>query len=200
MADKGGLVPVFTNGSGGGGGFATMPFRVASGASVDIFQGDAVKIVTDGTIVAMASVADTGVLGVFQGCSYVASDGTPTFTNKYVDTIVGEDIVAHVITDPNQIYRVRCGATTVNGTLTNAGIFANYDLVLNAGDATTGLSGFILDTGTGVVGAANVRVVGLTNVDGTNDVRGPSSKTFTHAHVIIDPKISFWHSTISTLA
>jgi hypothetical protein len=200
MADKGGLVPVYANGSGGGGGFATMPFRIESGTATTIFQGDPVIALTDGSVARMVTVGSTSVIGVLQGIEYTGADGTPVFTNHYDETITGEDIVAHVITDPNQIYMIRVGTTTVNGTLTNEDMFLNYDFVANGGDATTGLSGFILDTGTGLTTVKNARVIGLTNNDTTNDVRGPATKTFTHAYVIIDPRISFWHSTVVTPA
>lgn len=191
MATVGGLVPYSS--LSGNSTQVTREFAIASGTSSNIYQGDVVKLVNDGTVVAMSAVGDTPVVGVFVGCSYTGTDGTPVFSNKYEDTITSEDIVAQVIVDPFQLYKVKIANSASDTTLTRTAIGLNYDIEFNTANSTSGLSGMTLDSGTaGVTTAANLRLVGLTNDDGTWDNAGGSSTTYTHGIVMIDPQISFW--------
>ena len=191
MATHGGLRPYSS--ISGFSSHVTREFAIASGTSSDLFQGDIVKLVNDGTVVAMSAAGDTPVVGVFVGCSYTNSEGTPVYSNKYTDTITAEDIVANVIVDPFQLYSVQIANSDADTTLTRTAIGLNYDVEFNAGDSTSGLSGMVLDSGvTGITGAANLRCVGLTNDDGTGDNVGDGSTTYSKAIVMIDPQISFW--------
>lgn len=194
-ASEGGLRVHTTAGSGYSAGGNTMAFNIAPSEATNIFQGDVVKLVNDGTVVAMSAVTDTPVLGVFAGCEYTNSDGELVFSNKYTDTIAAEGTVAHVLVNPYQLYVVRIANSDADTTLTQTAIGLNYDIEFNAGNSTTGVSGMCLDSGTsGATSAANIRLVGLTNDDGTNDMDGTSSTTYTHGIVMIDPNISFWIS------
>ena len=95
-ASEGGLRVHTTAGSGYSSGGNTMAFNVAPSEATNIFQGDVVKLVNDGTVVAMSAVGDTPVLGVFVGCEFTNSDGELVFSNKYTDTITAEGTVAHL--------------------------------------------------------------------------------------------------------
>jgi hypothetical protein len=192
-ASEGGLRVHATAGSGYNSGGNTMAFNIAPSEATNIFQGDVVKLVNDGTVVAMSAVGNTPVLGVFVGCEFTNSDGELVFSNKYTDTITAEGTVAHVLVNPYQLYTIQIANGDANTTLTQTAIGLNYDIEFNAGNSTTGVSGMCLDSGeAGIAGAANLRLVGLTNNDGTNDMAGTSSTTYTHGIVMIDPKISFW--------
>ena len=46
-------------------------YRIASGYSTGIFQGDLVLVATDGTITRAPAGGTALILGVFNGCSYV---------------------------------------------------------------------------------------------------------------------------------
>ena len=192
-ASEGGLRVHNTAGSGYSSGGNTMAFNIVASEATNLFQGDVVKTVTDGTVVAMSAVTDTPVLGVFVGCSFTNSDGELIYSNKYVDTIAAEGTTAHVLVNPYQLYVVRIANSDTNTTLTRTAIGLNYDIEFNTGNSTTGVSGMCLDSGeVGAAGAANLRLVGLTNDDGTNDMAGTASTTYSHGIVMIDPSISFW--------
>ena len=194
-ASEGGLRVHNTAGSGYSSGGNTMAFNIVASEATNLFQGDVVKLVSDGTVVAMSAVGDTPVLGVFVGCSFTNSDGELIYSNKYVDTIAAEGTTAHVLVNPYQLYTIQISdGSDANDTLTRTSIGLNFDIEFLAGNSTTGMSGMCLDTSSpgGIVGAANIRVVGLTNNDGTNDMAGTASTTYSHAIVMIDPKISFW--------
>ena len=96
--------------------------------------------------------------------------------------------------NPLQTYKVRIANGDANTTLTRVtASFLNFDIEFNSGDTTLGLSGMCLDSGTtGSAGAANLRVVGLTNDDGVDPLLGSASTTYSHAIVIIDPEINYW--------
>ena len=182
--------------SAGGSGYDpsnTMAFNIAKNEASDLLQGDVVKLVNDGTVVAMSAITDTPVLGVFVGCEYVNTDGQPVYSNKYTDQINEDGIVAHVLVNPYQLYTIQIANSDANTTLTQTAIGLNYDIEFNSGDTTLGLSGMCLDSGTsGATGAANLRLVGLTNLDSTDTMAGTASTTYTHGIVIVDPEISFW--------
>lgn len=191
MASQGGLVPYKTlHGYQSG---ATLEFAIASGTSTDFFQGDLVTLVTGGTVVAAAAVTADQAVGVFMGCSYTGTDGTPVFTNKYTDTITSEDIVANVLVDPLQLYKIAIANSDADTTLTRPSIGSNFDIEFNTGNSTSGASGMNLDSGTAAAaGAAMLRLVGLTNDDGTHDNAGSGSTTYSHGIVMIDPNINYW--------
>jgi hypothetical protein len=111
---------------------------IASAYATNLFQGDAVRSsgTADNIIVATAS-AD--IVGVFAGCQYVAANGDVVFSNKWVAstaTLGSADAVAWVYSDPYLVFRAQI--TTVAAA--DIGTFA--DLVLGAGNAATGISGF----------------------------------------------------------
>lgn len=183
--------------SAGGSGYDpgnTFAFNVAPSEATNIFQGDVVKLVNDGTVVAMSAVEDTPVVGVFVGCKYVDNDGDLKFSNKYTDTITSGGIVANVLINPQQLYTIQISdGSDGNTTLTQTAIGLNYDIEFLAGNTITGNSGMCLDQSTaGSAGAANMRLVGLTNNDGSDNMAGSSSTTYTHGIVMIDPEINFW--------
>ena len=192
-ASEGGL-RVYSAGGSGYDPSNTMAFNIVASEATDLFHGDVVKLVSDGTVVAMSAVSDTPVLGVFVGCEYTNNDGGMTFSNKYTDAITAEGTTAHVLVNPYQLYTIQISdGSDGNTTLTRLAIGLNYDIEFNTGNSTSGMSGMCLDTSTaGATTAANLRLVGLTNLDGTSDMAGTASTTYSYGIVMIDPKISFW--------
>ena len=76
-------------------------YRIASGATTAIFQGDLVTQLTAGTIGRHAASGTVPILGVFNGCSYTdPTSGETVFSNSYPGSIAASDIVANVIDDP----------------------------------------------------------------------------------------------------
>jgi hypothetical protein len=126
---------------------ATRQIPIASGYATSIFNGDVVKLSSDGVLVKETGTTTATPVGVFVGCSY--TDPTlkyKLFSQYYPASTVASDIVAYVADDPNQLFKV----ALVSGTTVIAGygrtiVGNNVALVQNAGSATTGNSAVAVD-------------------------------------------------------
>jgi hypothetical protein len=122
-------------------------YRIASGYSGKIFQGDLVKQVTGGGVERAAASSAVPVVGVFNGCQYTdPTTGETVFKNYYPGSIAASDIIAFVIDDPNVVFEVQADAA-----FPVADLFGNFDIVDNAttGDVKSGRSNMELDVTTG---------------------------------------------------
>jgi len=153
-----GLRPVGA-GYGGLSGYNNSSFievPISSDAAVDIFTGDFLEYVSDGSGAGSAGVVrqkndaasetpDTTniTFGVAAGFRYVTAAGTPTWSQFFDQSASNTEAFAFVCTDPSQIYLIQSdGATTIedigkNGPVSN---FAVAD-----GNSSTGLSGITFD-------------------------------------------------------
>jgi hypothetical protein len=89
-------------------------YQITSAYAVNIFQGDPVKLTTDGVIqLATSDGTRTGtvdgieVLGIFGGCSYVDSTGKPNWSAYWPASTVATEIKAYVYDDKENIYEVQ---------------------------------------------------------------------------------------------
>ena len=122
-------------------------YRIASGYSGKIFQGDLVKQVTGGGVERAAASSTVPVVGVFNGCQYTdPTTGETVFKNYYPGSIAASDIIAFVVDDPNVVFEVQADAA-----FPVADLFGNFDIVDNAttGDVKSGRSNMELDVTTG---------------------------------------------------
>jgi hypothetical protein len=122
-------------------------YRIASGLSGKIFQGDLVKQVTGGGIERAAASSAVPVVGVFNGCQYTdPTTGEQVFKNYYPGGVAASDIIAFVIDDPAVVFEVQADAA-----FPVADLFGNFDIVDNAttGDVKSGRSNLELDVTTG---------------------------------------------------
>jgi len=122
-------------------------YRIASGYSGKIFQGDLVKQVTGGGVERAAASSTVPVVGVFNGCQYTdPTTGETVFKNYYPGSISASDIIAFVVDDPNVVFEVQADAA-----FPVADLFGNFDIVDNAttGDVKSGRSNMELDVTTG---------------------------------------------------
>jgi len=126
---------------------ATRQFKIASAYDTDIFNGDLVKLINDGTIEKDTGTSTATPVGVFLGCAYTTPSLNYYIHSQYfpADT-AADDIVAYVVDDPNALFKV---ASVSSGT-TIAGygqtvIGNNAPLVQNSGSTTTGNSGVAID-------------------------------------------------------
>ena len=77
---------------------ATRQFPIASGYAANIFNGDVVKLINDGTIEKDTGTATATPVGVFLGCSYTSPAlGYQLFSQYYPTGTVASDIVAYVV-------------------------------------------------------------------------------------------------------
>ena len=201
MAGRG-FVPIQETGRGYNG--QLTPFPILKNYGTSIFNGDPVRLVADGTIqeaVSVAAINGGDMVGVFMGCEYVNSAGTPTWSQYYPASQNVDGIVAYVAgTDPITRYRVRWLTAGADGTAVRLRVGLNYDMDVTdaSGNTTTGNSTLGLDTATGAAGGAtaNFRVVDLVNTDGSDSlIRASAATTYTHAIVIVEPNLHAFTNT-----
>lgn len=143
---------------------STRMMEIASGYAVDIFNGDLVKRVSDGTIQKDTGTATATPVGVFLGVSFTnASTGQIQQQQYYpASTAIkaGTKIFAVVADDPDTLFQV----AVVSGTtvITGVGITAigeNATLVQNAGVVATGDSKVALLATTAVTATLPIRII-----------------------------------------
>ena len=126
-------------------------YRIASGDSTAIFQGDLVEALTAGVIARMAAGDGGFVLGVFNGCRYTdPTTGKETFSNSYPGSIAASDIEAFIIDSPDVVYEIQGDEA-----FPVAELFGNFDIVDQSpvGDTSSGISRMELDVTTGATTA-----------------------------------------------
>ena len=160
---------------------STRQMKIASGYDTNIFNGDIVTRIADGTVEkeeGTSTVATTGVIGVFVGCSYTdPNTNQKVFKQYYPADTVASDIQAYVVDDPNALFKVAVvsSGTTIAGTAYGS-IGSNAALVQNAGDTQNGNSKVAIN-GIATTNSLPVRIVDV--VEETTDTSG------NHTEVIV---------------
>ena len=153
--------------------------KIASGYNTAIFFGDAVTVVTGGTVERDAFDAAMTPIGVFMGCKYTDPNlGYELYSQSYPANTVASDIVAYVADATDLLFKaaVVSSGTTI-GDLAQTDIGANVAGVDNTGDSASGNSrGAISDT-SATTNTLPFRIVGL--VEETKN----SSGGYTEAYV-----------------
>ena len=143
-----------------------------AGTASNIYNGSPVYVNADGYLaVATATGADattngfpvgtanTGIVGVFVGCSFVNAQGQQIFSQYYPTGTTGV-ITAQVIDDPDVVFQVQSA-----GSITQAGLGANVFFSTGAvatGSTTTGNSTASVVAGaSAVTTTAAFRIVGF---------------------------------------
>jgi hypothetical protein len=143
---------------------ATRQMEIASGYATNIFYGDLVKRISDGTIEKDTGTATATPCGVFLGVSFTnGSTGQIQQQQFYpASTSIksGTKIFAVVADDPDTLFQV----AVVSGTtvITGVGISAignNATLVQNAGSTTTGDSKVALLDSTATTNTLPIRII-----------------------------------------
>lgn len=143
---------------------STRMMEIASGYAVDIFNGDLVKRVSDGTIQKDTGTATATPVGVFLGVSFTnASTGQIQQQQYYpASTAIkaGTKIFAVVADDPDTLFQVAVvsGTTVITG-VGIASIGENATLVQNAGVVATGDSKVALLAATAVTATLPIRII-----------------------------------------
>jgi hypothetical protein len=140
---------------------------INSNETDSIFMGDPVVLNANGAI-SRGSTAGAELVGVFNGCFYTdPTSQKPTFSNFYPGSIVADDIVANVITDPNVVFAVKVDDT--NGGQAQVGSTANI-ATYAAGSTKSGISGVALDGSTfGTDAGSNFAVYDLSTDPDNSD-------------------------------
>jgi hypothetical protein len=143
---------------------ATRMMEIASGYATNIFYGDLVKRISDGTIEKDTGTTTATPCGVFLGVSFTnGSTGQIQQQQFYpASTSIksGTKIFAVVADDPDTLFQV----AVVSGTtvITGVGITAignNATLVQNAGSTTTGDSKVALLDSTATTNTLPIRII-----------------------------------------
>lgn len=141
---------------------STRQIPIASGYATSIFNGDVVKLSSDGVLVKETGTTTATPVGVFMGVSY--TDPVlkyKIFSQYYPADTVASDIVAYVVDDPDALFKV----AVVSGTTVVAGVARtvvgnNVALVQNAGDANTGNSAVaVLSTSAATTVSLPIRII-----------------------------------------
>ena len=142
-------------------------YRIASGNSTAIFQGDLVKPLASGTISRYVANTSNVVVGVFNGCFYTdPTTQKPTFSNFYPTSTNASDITAFVIDGPDTVYEVNA-----NAVFAVADLFRNYSVNNVTGSTQTGISLVQLDVAqSGVDGTYVVQAIDISQDPNNSDV------------------------------
>ena len=132
---------------------STRLMQIASGYATNIFYGDLVKRISDGTIEKDAGTTTATPTGIFLGVQFTnGSTGQVQQQQFYPASQAiksGTQIFAVVADDPDTLFQVvSCSTGT---TVTGMGISAignNIELIQNAGSTTTGNSAVAINEGT----------------------------------------------------
>jgi hypothetical protein len=143
---------------------ATRQMEIASGYATNIFYGDLVKRISDGTIEKDTGTTTATPCGVFLGVSFVnSSTGQPQQQQFYPASQAiasGTKIFAFVADDPDTLFQVAVvsGTTVISGVGITA-IGNNGTLVQNAGSTTTGNSAVALLDSTATTNTLPIRII-----------------------------------------
>jgi|TARA_E500000318_G_scaffold35911_1_gene34980 hypothetical protein len=162
-------------------------YKIASGASGNIFSGDLVKMANTGTI--LVAAAGDQALGVFRGCQFTDSSGDVIFSPYWPNGTVTSDAVAFVVDDPNALFEVQSAAT---GSVVQTVVGNNADIVYTSGSTITGISAVEI-SGTTAATSAQLRIVGV-STDPENSTLGTGSAS-TNVNLIVKINEHFYAQT-----
>jgi hypothetical protein len=142
-------------------------YRIASGNSTSIFQGDLVTPLASGQITRYVANTSNSVVGVFNGCFYTdPTTQKPTFSNFYPSSTNASDIVALVIDGPETVFEINA-----DDVFAVADIFKNFTVNNVSGSTQTGISLVQLDVSlSGVDGTYVVQAIDISQDPNNNDV------------------------------
>lgn len=140
----------------------TRKYKIASGYNTNIFNGDAVKLVTGGTVERDAADAAMTPIGVFLGCSYTDPTHGKMFRQYYPAGTVADDIEAVVVDATDVLFKVAIVSSgTTIGDLAQTDIGANVAMVDNTGDTATGNSKIAASDTSATTATLPLRIVEL---------------------------------------
>lgn len=190
-----------TNGSTWNG--QTSQYLIQSGYAFNIFKGDLVFLSNDGYIHNLGELGNTTLqtrqaLGVFNGCSFQTSvatnpidpaspgrsywpAGTTTFNNI--------DAICDIIDDPSVIYNIQSDSAGVPFNAQGSTAAVTYSFISGtnpSGNANTGASNVVLNTGTIGNNQYNLKILRFVPVSGNVPVgNGTNRVPYNNVEVII---------------
>jgi len=142
----------------------TRLMEIASGYATNIFYGDLVKRVSDGTIEKDTGTTTATPCGVFLGVTFTNSSTGQVQNQQFYPASQaiksGTKIFAYVADDPDTLFQVAVvsGTTVISGVGITA-IGNNATLVQNAGSTTTGDSKVAILDSTATTNTLPIRII-----------------------------------------
>ena len=152
---------------------STRLMEIASGYATNIFYGDLVKRVADGTIEKDLGTATATPNGVFLGVSFTnASTGQVQQQQFYPASqavATGTKIFAVVADDPDTLFQVvSCSSGTTVAGMGISAIGNNIELIQNAGSTISGNSAVAINEGTqAVTSTLPIRIIDVVRESAT---------------------------------
>ena len=142
-------------------------YRIASGNSTSIYQGDLVTPLASGQITRYVANTSNTVVGVFNGCFYTdPTTQKPTWSNYYPSSTNASDIIAFVIDGPDTVFEINS-----DDTFAVADLFRNYSVNNATGNVKTGISYVQLDVAeSGTAGTFVVQAIDISQDPNNEDV------------------------------
>ena len=142
-------------------------YRIASGNSTSIYQGDLVTPLASGQITRYVANTSNTVVGVFNGCFYTdPTTQKPTWSNYYPSSTNASDIIAFVIDGPDTVFEINS-----DDTFAVADLFKNYSVNNATGNVKTGISYVQLDVAeSGTAGTFVVQAIDISQDPNNEDV------------------------------
>ena len=143
---------------------STRLMQIASGYATNIFYGDLVKRVSDGTIEKDTGTTTATPVGIFLGVSFTNSSTGQVQQQQFYPASQsiksGTQIFAVVADDPDTLFQVAVvsGTTTISGVGISA-IGNNATLVQNAGSTTSGNSAVAILDSTATTNTLPIRII-----------------------------------------
>ena len=155
----------------------TRHYKIASGYNTSIFAGDAVKLVTGGTVERDTFDAAMTPIGVFMGCSYTDATLGKVFRQYFPAGTVASDIEAYVVDATDVLFKVAVVSSgTTIGDLALTDIGANVAGVDNTGDTASGNSRCAISDTSATTNTLPFRIVGL--VEETKNTSGGYTEAY----------------------
>ena len=143
---------------------STRLMQIASGYATNIFYGDLVKRVSDGTIEKDTGTTTATPVGIFLGVSFTNSSTGQVQQQQFYPASQaiksGTQIFAVVADDPDTLFQVAVvsGTTVISGVGISA-IGNNATLVQNAGSTTSGNSAVAILATTATTNTLPIRII-----------------------------------------
>lgn len=156
----------------------TRQYSIANAYNTSIFYGDAVTLVTGGTVERDTFDAAMTPIGVFLGCTYTDPGTSQTvFRQYYPANTAADDIKAYVADATDLLFKVAVVSSgTTIGDLAITDIGANVAGVNNAGDSVSGNSRCAISDTSATTNTLPFRIVGL--VEETKNTSGGYTEAY----------------------
>ena len=151
---------------------STRSIKIANAYAANIFYGQPVSINASGVVIAetgTTTIATTGVVGVFVGCTYTDPNLKYKVFKQYWPTgTVATDAMAYVADDPDLVMQIQA-----DGSVAQTALGANIGFGTSAGSTSTGNATTPAATATlNTTATLPLRIVGF--VDGPDSAVGDS--------------------------